>query len=197
MSQPIPLVFGCASIMTGGAYSTTASINEFFDVFEETGIKKIDAAQLYGDCETLLGRSQVSTRAFTIDSKSPGGWIPGALEPSKLQKDAHTSLRTLGITKFSTFYIHGPDSTSPPETWLPVINSLHQEGIFSSFGLSNFSSSDVASIHALCVTNNWAIPTIYQGNFSAFARHSQKTLFPILHKLNMSFSTYSPSPAAS
>lgn len=192
MSRPVPLVFGAASVMTGGAYSTTSSINKLFDVLEETGITSIDAAQLYGDCEILLGRSQVSERAFTIDSKSPGGWAPGSLESAKLQEDAHKTLHVLGISKLSTFYIHGPDATIPPETWLPTINSLHKEGVFFSWGLSNFSPSDVESIHALCVKNDWVTPTIYQGNFSAFARHMQKTLFPTLRKLGMSFSAYSP-----
>lgn len=85
MSHPVPLVFGGASINTGGgAFSTSISINELFDILEETGINSIDAAQLYGDCEVLLGQAQVAKRAFAIDSKSPGGWIPGSLEPQKL-----------------------------------------------------------------------------------------------------------------
>ena len=56
MSQPLPLVFGAASVMTGGAYSTPTSVNTLFDALGETRITTINAAQLYSDCETLLGR---------------------------------------------------------------------------------------------------------------------------------------------
>lgn len=56
MSQPLPLVFGAASVMTGDAYSTPTSINTLLNALEETRITTINAAQLYSDCETLLGR---------------------------------------------------------------------------------------------------------------------------------------------
>lgn len=56
MSQPLPLVFGAASVMTGDAYSTPTSINTFFNALKETRISTINAAQLYSDCETLLSR---------------------------------------------------------------------------------------------------------------------------------------------
>ncbi|CZR61972.1 related to aldehyde reductase (GliO) [Phialocephala subalpina] len=192
MSQSVPLVFGAASVMTGGAYPNSTSINTLFDVLEEVGIATFDTAQLYGDCESLLGAANISNCNFTIDSKSPGNWIPGSLDPAKLREGVYTTLRILGITKLSTFYIHGPDPAFPPETWLPPINELHQEGGFSYFGLSNFGPEEVEKIHALCVKNNWILPTMYQGNFSAFARHTQKSLFSLLQNLNISFSAYSP-----
>lgn len=44
MSQPLPLVFSTASVMTGDAYSTPTSINTLFDALEETGITTINAA---------------------------------------------------------------------------------------------------------------------------------------------------------
>ncbi|KUJ08031.1 putative aldehyde reductase [Mollisia scopiformis] len=191
MSKPIPLIFGAASIMTGGAYYDSTSINNLFDVLEETGITTIDAAQLYGDYEVLLGTTNVSKRNFIIDSKSPGGWVPGSLDPAKLREGAYSTLRTLGIKKLSTFYIHGSDPAYPPETWLPTVNELHKEGVFSTFGLLNFTTEEVESIHVQCLKNDWILPTVYQGNFSAFARHMQKALLPILRKLNISFSAYS------
>ncbi|OCK89778.1 uncharacterized protein K441DRAFT_269155 [Cenococcum geophilum 1.58] len=53
-------------------------------------------------------------RGFAIDSKSPGDWVPGSLEPTKLHEGAYTTLRTLSISKPSTFYIHGPDPALSP-----------------------------------------------------------------------------------
>lgn len=80
-------------------------------------------------------------------------------------------LRTLSISKSSTFYIHGLDPALPPETWLPTIDSLHKEGLFASFGLPNFNPTDAEAIHTLCVQSSWVPPTTYQGNLSALARH--------------------------
>lgn len=36
------------------------------------------------------------------------------------------------------------------------------------------------------------LPTVYQGNYNPVSRHSEKDLFPLLRKLNMSFWAYSP-----
>lgn len=118
--------------------------------------------------------------------------MPGSLEPTKLREGVYTTLRTLSISKPSTFYIHGPDPALPPETWLPTIDSPHKEGLFASSSLSNFSPADIEAIHTLCVQSGWVLPITYQGNLSAFAHHSQKTLFPTLCGLGTSFSAYSP-----
>lgn len=36
------------------------------------------------------------------------------------------------------------------------------------------------------------LPTVYQGNYNAVARHVEKDLFPVLRRLKMSFWAYSP-----
>ena len=189
---PVPLVFGCDSVMTGSAHSTPEAINAVFDTLEQNGIDTLDTAQLYRDSETLLGKSNVVARPFTIDSKVPGGWVAGTLEPSRLRADAYASLEKLGILKLDIFYIHGPDKNLPLKDALATMNALHQEGVYSRFGLSNFVASDVQEIYDLCVENNWVRPTVYQGNYSAFARRQETELFPLLRKLGMAFYAYSP-----
>ena len=36
------------------------------------------------------------------------------------------------------------------------------------------------------------LPTVYQGNYNAVSRHIESDLFPLLHKLKISFYAYSP-----
>lgn len=40
---------------------------------------------------------------------------------------------------------------------------------------------------------NYVSPTVYQGNYSAFARHAETELFPVLRKYGIAFYAYSPS----
>ncbi len=39
---------------------------------------------------------------------------------------------------------------------------------------------------------NGPLPTVFQGNYNAVSRHVEADLFPLLHKLNISFYAYSP-----
>ena len=43
-----------------------------------------------------------------------------------------------------------------------------------------------------CKENNYVLPTVYQGNYSAVARLQETLLFPTLRKLKISFYAYSP-----
>ncbi|KAH8901054.1 Aldo/keto reductase [Thozetella sp. PMI_491] len=190
--SPIPLVFGAGNIKTGGNFSEPGDVNAVFDTLEQHGIDTIDTAQLYDDSETVLGRANLAARSFAVDTKVPGGWIPGTLEPTKLRADAYDSLKKLGVKKLDIFYIHGPDENASIEDAVAVMNELHKEGLYSRFGLSNFYPADVRKIYNLCVQNGWVLPTVYQANYSAFARKIEEELIPTLRELGFAIYAYSP-----
>ncbi|KAI1162671.1 NADP-dependent oxidoreductase domain-containing protein [Nemania serpens] len=190
--SPVPLTFGCASVNSGGAWNTPDKIKELFNVLCELGITRLDSGQLYGDCEELLGRADVSQQPFAVDSKVPGGFVPGSLEPGRLVADFHASLKSLGLTKIDTLFIHGPDPSLPLAPALQALDSLHRQGFFARLGLSNYKADDVVVVHKLCTENGWNPPTVYQGNYSAFTRRQESEILPTLRKLGMSFSAYSP-----
>lgn len=191
---PTPLIFGTTSVHSKGAFPTTEVITKLFAALKENGITNIDTAQLYHDSETRLGEAGVASYGFILDTKSPGGWVPGSLEPEKLAADARRSVKLLGVDRLDVFYLHGPDPTGkhPLEETLSVVNSLHAEGLFSRLGLSNFSAAEVEAAHSICTKNGWVAPTVFQGNYSAFARRAETELFPTLRRLGMSFYAYSP-----
>jgi aflatoxin B1 aldehyde reductase len=169
-------------------------VAELLSAARKAGITTIDTAQLYGDSETVLGAAGAAALGFTLDSKTPGGWIPGSLEPTKLASDARRSLTLLGVKKLDVFYLHGPDETGkhPLEETLSVVNKLHAEGVFARLGMSNFTAADVESAHTICSANGWVLPTVFQGNYSAFARRAETELLPTLRRLGIAFYAYSP-----
>jgi aflatoxin B1 aldehyde reductase len=94
--------------------------------------------------------------------------------------------------KVDIFYIHAPDRKVPIAETLSAIDELHKAGKFRRFGLSNFYVEEVEEVIRICNENNYVLPSVYQGNYSAVARRFEKTLFPLLRKHNIAFYAYSP-----
>ena len=90
------------------------------------------------------------------------------------------------------WYIHAPDTSVSLEDWVPGVNEVYKSGAFSRFGLSNFQAETVQQVYDYCKENDYVLPSVYQGNYSAVARKQDTLLFPLLRKLNMAFYAYSP-----
>lgn len=91
-----------------------------------------------------------------------------------------------------TFFLHSPDPATPLEETLEAVQELYQEGKFRRFGLSNFNVEELRRVHEICAARQYVLPTVFQGNYSAVARHVEEELFPVVRELNMSFWAYSP-----
>jgi aflatoxin B1 aldehyde reductase len=188
----LKIIFGGGGINPGSAFPDIPSIKAALKVLQDNGVKNIDTAQLYGESERLLGEANAGDD-FIIDTKCRGGFDAGnALKPEVLTKLAHESIEKVKVKKFDIFYIHAPDATISPEVYLPAINDLYKEGIFSRFGLSNFKPEDVQKVYDICKEKGYVLPTVYQGNYSPVARLQDETLFPVLRKLEIAFYAYSP-----
>lgn len=83
--------------------------------------------------------------------------------PEQVRKNLHDSLKALATDKISMFYLHGPDRTTPYEDTLREVNSLHEQGLFDKFGISNYMAWEVAQMCGICERNGWIKPTVYQG----------------------------------
>jgi len=84
------------------------------------------------------------------------------------------------------------DPTVPIEETLSAISQLYTEGKFKRFGISNFRPADVQKIYDIQTANKSVLPTVFQGNYNPVSRHIEEDLFPLLHKLKISFYAYSP-----
>jgi aryl-alcohol dehydrogenase-like predicted oxidoreductase len=78
------------------------------------------------------------------------------------------------------------------EPILAAVNELYKAGKFKRFGISNFRADEVEKVIRIGKQNNYILPSVYQGNYSAVARLTEKELFPTLRKYNIAFYAYSP-----
>ncbi|MCJ1264065.1 hypothetical protein MMC22_003936 [Lobaria immixta] len=90
-------------------------------------------------------------------------------------------------------YLDHPEESSIEET-LDGIQKLFQSGRFKRFGLSNYDAWEVRRIYNYASSKGYVLPSIFQGHFNAVSRQYEKTLFPLLRELNISF--YADFPTA-
>lgn len=186
------VVLGTAGFNPNHNYTTPAEAKKLLDAVKENGVTHLDTAQLYGESENFLGELEAA-KTFNIDTKAKGGFDENnSLIPDNLYKNAHTSLERLKTKQVDIFYIHAPDDTLPPSTWLPTIDKLHKEGVFKRLGLSNFRPNQVQEVYDEAKSKNFVLPSAFQGNYSAVTRSIESDLIPLLRKLNIAFYAYSP-----
>ncbi|KAJ7167114.1 aldehyde reductase [Mycena filopes] len=191
MSTPtLKLVFGGAPI--GSPYlPDEASIEGVYKVLEANGVDTIDTARLYGPSEEWIGKTGGGKR-FNIDSKTPGGFVPGSSTGETIPVHAKETVERTGVEQLDVFYIHAPDASTPLEDQLKGINTAYTEGRFKRFGLSNYAPADVQRVYDICKEKGYPLPTVYQANYSAVARKNETTLIPLLRKLGLALYVYSP-----
>jgi aryl-alcohol dehydrogenase-like predicted oxidoreductase len=156
---------------------------------EKYKVDTIDVARVYKDAEQVVGNSDAKER-FTIDTKLSGGFGAGSSKAQTIE-DGEKS-KALLKTNVDILYLHAPDKDVPIEETLEGVNEIYQSGFFKRFGLSNFTAENVQKVHDVAKSKGYVLPTVYQGNYNAFARKQEDLLFPTLRKLNISFYAYSP-----
>lgn len=90
------------------------------------------------------------------------------------------------------YYLHAPDRRGPWKDTLSGLDELHKQGAFKRLGLSNFLGHEVEEIVRVAQENNFVVPSVYQGNYSAVARRTEDEVIPVLRKHNIAFYAYSP-----
>lgn len=60
------------------------------------------------------------------------------------------------------------------------------------FGISNFTAKEIQEVYDYTSSRGYVLPTVYQGNYNPMCRHLEDDVFPVLRKLKISFSVYSP-----
>jgi len=177
-------VFGTAAIAT---FPTEVG-KEMLDICEKHGVKELDTAYIYPGSELALNKFG-ATKKFILQTKAPLG---NKLGKETILDGMKTSLENLGVDSVDIYYLHAPDPTTPIEETLSAIQELYAAGKFKRFGLSNFRPEDVQKIYDIQAAAGSVLPSVFQGNYNAVSRHIENDLFPLLHKLKISFYAYSP-----
>ncbi|EIT73616.1 putative oxidoreductase [Aspergillus oryzae 3.042] len=189
-SSGVKLIFGGASFLDE-RNSPLDQVEDILQVVQHGGIISIDTASIYGSSEELLGKANASS-CFSIDTKYPGGMCPDVSSKEAVISSAEESLRKLRTTQVDVYYLHAPDRRSPLKEVLSGIDALYKAGKFKRFGLSNFLANEVNEVIRIARENNYVLPTVYQGNYSAIARRAETELFPVIRENRLAFYAYSP-----
>ncbi|KAF9157166.1 hypothetical protein BGX21_008598 [Mortierella sp. AD011] len=167
------------------------NVKPFLDLFHSYGHVEIDTARIYGSGTTEQVLSQLPTAHLKIATKA-WPFEEGSFNEENLEAQFRQSLEALNTTKVDIFYLHAPDGSTPLEVTAKAVNNLYKKGLFERFGLSNFSSWQVALIYEICKQNGYVLPTVYQGMYNPISRSVVPELLPCLKYLNISFYAYHP-----
>ncbi|KAK7017694.1 aflatoxin B1 aldehyde reductase member 4 [Favolaschia claudopus] len=190
-ATPVKPVVGGYAFGHPKYFPDVESIDKAYKMLKDLGCDTIDTARIYGKSEEWLGKTGAG-KLFTIDTKTPGGAIPGSSNREGILQHAKESLELLKVKSVDVFYLHAPDASLDLEDQLQGINEAYKAGYFKRFGLSNFLATDVQRIYDICKAKGYPLPTVYQGNYNPVARKIETEIVPTLRKLNIAFYVYSP-----
>ena len=181
--------------MTFGDQVNQDTAQSMLDVFLASGKHELDTAYEYcdGRTEEMLGVLLPPTKrkgVYIASKVNP--WNDEGLQPEGIRKQFAEILQRLGRDNIDLLYLHSPDLETPVVETLECCFELYQQGKFRDFGLSNYSSWQVAEVVEICRRNGWMEPTVYQGMYNALTRDVERELFPCLRNYGISFNAYNP-----
>jgi len=163
--------------------------------FAAQGHVEIDSALMYQDGRTdeILGEYRMahSDAKLTFSTKV-NPWGSNKLTATSMRQQAQLSMDRLHADVVDILYLHAPDHSTPIEETLRGINTLHREGKFCRFGLSNYAAWQVADICHICRREGYVMPSVYQGMYNALTRSVESELLPALRRFNLTFYAYNP-----
>ncbi|KAF3921333.1 hypothetical protein ABW21_db0209572 [Orbilia brochopaga] len=188
MSIP-KLVYGTAGFAPDAETGEVTQVVETLDLLWNLGVRNLDTAQLYGPSEATIGKAH-NPRRFTIDTKHAACFKPGTATTEGIVEHGTWASETLG--PIDVYYLHAPDESIPWEVQLAGLQKLYDAGVFKRLGLSNFTPAQIQAFYDVAEAKGGIKPTVFQGNYNAFARSQEAETFPLLRRLGISFYAYSP-----
>jgi hypothetical protein len=98
--REIKSVFGGGPIGEGKDFPDAPMIEQLYRLLEEGGCHTIDTGRLYSNSEEWIGKTHGGDR-FIIDSKTPGGFVPGGSSSEGILKHAKETVERLGVESVS------------------------------------------------------------------------------------------------
>jgi len=177
----------------GARITSLDTYNTVLDTFQSRGYNEVDTARVYidGEQEAFTRAANWSSRGLTLATKC-APTSPGAHSPSALRATCELSLKELGADCVDIYYLHAPDHSVPYAETLAAVNTLHKEGKFVQFGLSNYAAWEVAEIWNICNEKGWVKPTVFQAMYNAITRQIEPELIPCCRKYKIDIVIYNP-----
>jgi aryl-alcohol dehydrogenase-like predicted oxidoreductase len=164
------------------AEAATAVVDAAFDC----GINLFDTADFYGHgaSEEVLGRALRGRRDDAVVATKFGLPMPGtppheALGSRRYVRHAvHQSLRRLGTDWIDLYQLHVPDSETPLEETLSVLDDLVREGLVRYGGSSNFAAWEVTEAAWIARTEGLEPFVSSQNHYNLLRRGAEAELLP-------------------
>ncbi|KAJ7681956.1 Aldo/keto reductase [Mycena polygramma] len=183
----------------GVRVDTVQGVEAILQVLRKHGHCEVDTARVYGigTSETMLGKIKWQEKGIQIATKAhpPSPFLPEVTAPhtpEDLRKTLLTSLKALNIDQIDLWYLHAPDRSVPYEVTLKAVDELYREGRFKRWGISHYTSWEVAEIVGICKQHGYVRPTVYQGIYNFVHRDVEPELFPALRKFGIAFYGFNP-----
>lgn len=165
-----------------------------------SGMNWIDTAPVYGfgHSETIVGRAlqsipegdrpHVVTKCGLVQvSEDPSEAPVRSLKPESIRKECVASLQRLGVDRIDVYLFHWPDLIGTPveDSW-EAMQSLIDEGLIGSAGLSNFSIEDMERCERLAPID------VVQPPLSLLRTGALSDVIPWCHDRGKGVIVYSP-----
>ena len=161
----------------------------------------LDSAYYYGNTRTeiILGEileslprsPKITTKANPwFDNDFTNGRF-GQLSAENVERQLRVSLAHLRLPKVDTFFLHCPDPETPIEETLRACDDLWRREKYDTFGISNFSKTQLREIQEVCENGGYHPPRVYQGMYNMISRKVEE-IMPMLREYKMDFWAYNP-----
>ncbi|HUE29070.1 MAG TPA: aldo/keto reductase [Solirubrobacteraceae bacterium] len=160
----------------------------------ELGVNWIDTAAAYGfgHSEEVVGRALAGVEArpyvFTKASllEGPGRRVIHSLKRDSILREAHASLKRLGVDAIDLYQIHWPIPDEDIEEGWSAFAELKEQGLVRHIGVSNFDAEQLRRIQQVA-----PVETL-QPQYSLIERDIEGEILPIAERDGIGVIVYSP-----
>ncbi|MFZ0972628.1 MAG: aldo/keto reductase [Solirubrobacteraceae bacterium] len=160
----------------------------------ELGVNWIDTAAAYGfgHSEEIVGRAlagvEVRPYVFTKASllEGPGRRVVHSLKRDSILREAHASLKRLGVDAIDLYQIHWPIPDEDIEEGWSAFAELKEQGLVRHIGVSNFDAKQLRRIQQIA-----PVETL-QPQYSLIERDIEREILPVAERDGIGVIVYSP-----
>jgi aryl-alcohol dehydrogenase-like predicted oxidoreductase len=169
------------------------------DAALDAGVTLFDTADIYGQgmSEDFIGRALEGRRDKVVLATkfgSPMDERPSASRgrPDYIRWAVEGSLRRLRTDTIDVYQMHQPDSSTPIEETLGVLDELVREGKVRWIGSSNFSAAQIEEAEGVSRERGSARFVSVQNQYSLVVRDPEEDVLPACERLRVGFLPYFP-----